>query len=107
MDATPSFGGTMISEVPSNPQMTLRKWHHRNWEGFVFSDLPKPESFYMKCVIYEGKESRVDPSHIIMSNDIIFFQIYALYKQATVGDINTERPGMLDFKGKAKWDSVS
>ncbi|XP_069472709.1 acyl-CoA-binding protein [Ambystoma mexicanum] len=31
--------------------------------------------------------------------------LYALYKQACVGDINTARPGMLDFKGKAKWDS--
>lgn len=31
--------------------------------------------------------------------------IYSHYKQATVGDINTERPGMLDFKGKAKWDA--
>jgi len=32
-------------------------------------------------------------------------KIYALYKQATVGDVNTDRPGMLDFKGKAKWDA--
>ncbi|XP_072273960.1 acyl-CoA-binding protein [Pyxicephalus adspersus] len=32
-------------------------------------------------------------------------QLYALYKQATVGDVNTARPGMLDFKGKAKWDA--
>ncbi|XP_070565494.1 acyl-CoA-binding protein-like isoform X1 [Ptychodera flava] len=32
-------------------------------------------------------------------------EIYALFKQATVGDINTDRPGMLDFKGKAKWDA--
>ncbi|XP_059194690.1 acyl-CoA-binding domain-containing protein 7 [Centropristis striata] len=31
--------------------------------------------------------------------------LYGLYKQATVGEINTERPGMLDFKGKAKWDA--
>ena len=30
---------------------------------------------------------------------------YALFKQGTVGDINTERPGMLDMKGKAKWDA--
>ncbi|EHB16296.1 Acyl-CoA-binding protein [Heterocephalus glaber] len=30
--------------------------------------------------------------------------IYSHYKQATVGNINTERPGMLDLKGKAKWD---
>merc|ERR1712141_155570 len=39
-----------------------------------------------------------------LSNDELK-EIYALYKQATVGDINTDRPGMLDFKGKAKWDS--
>lgn len=51
-------------------------------------------------------------------------EIYALYKQATVGDVNVgnesskivvlsnfsldvykARPGMLDFKGKAKWDA--
>jgi diazepam-binding inhibitor (GABA receptor modulator, acyl-CoA-binding protein) len=31
--------------------------------------------------------------------------IYSLFKQATVGDVNTSRPGMLDFKGKAKWDA--
>lgn len=33
--------------------------------------------------------------------------LYGLYKQATVGDINTDRPGTfsIDFKGKAKWDA--
>jgi diazepam-binding inhibitor (GABA receptor modulating acyl-CoA-binding protein) len=31
--------------------------------------------------------------------------LYANFKQGTVGDVNTERPGMLDFKGKAKWDA--
>ncbi|XP_041649052.1 acyl-CoA-binding domain-containing protein 7 [Cheilinus undulatus] len=31
--------------------------------------------------------------------------LYGLYKQALVGDIDTERPGMLDLKGKAKWDA--
>ena len=31
--------------------------------------------------------------------------LYKFYKQATVGDINTARPGMLDFAGKAKWDA--
>jgi len=25
-------------------------------------------------------------------------EVYALYKQATIGDVNTSRPGMLDFK---------
>ena len=32
-------------------------------------------------------------------------QVYALFKQGTLGDVNTARPGMLDFKGKAKWDA--
>ena len=32
-------------------------------------------------------------------------EFYGLFKQATVGDTNTERPGMFDLKGKAKWDA--
>merc|ERR1712055_943306 len=32
-------------------------------------------------------------------------EVYGLYKQASEGDCNTARPGMLDLKGKAKWDS--
>mgnify|MGYP003972261451 CR=1 FL=1 len=31
--------------------------------------------------------------------------LYKFFKQATVGDVNTSRPGMLDFAGKAKWDA--
>lgn len=38
-------------------------------------------------------------------SDTDLLVLYALYKQATVGDCNTARPGMLDFKGKAKWDA--
>ena len=32
-------------------------------------------------------------------------ELYALFKQATLGDCDTARPGMMDFKGKAKWDA--
>ena len=32
-------------------------------------------------------------------------EIYALFKQGSVGNVNTDRPGMMDFKGKAKWDA--
>ncbi len=31
--------------------------------------------------------------------------LYGLYKQATVGDNNTPKPGMLDMKGNVKWNS--
>lgn len=37
-------------------------------------------------------------------NDALL-SLYKYFKQATVGDVNTERPGMMDFKGKAKWDA--
>ncbi|XP_026475424.1 acyl-CoA-binding protein homolog [Ctenocephalides felis] len=30
-------------------------------------------------------------------------ELYALFKQATVGDNNTSKPGMFDLKAKAKW----
>lgn len=32
-------------------------------------------------------------------------EVYSLFKQGKVGDCNTTRPGMLDIKGKAKWDA--
>jgi len=32
-------------------------------------------------------------------------ELYSLYKQATQGDVSGSRPGMLDFKGRAKYDS--
>jgi acyl-CoA-binding protein len=31
--------------------------------------------------------------------------LYALYKQATVGDVAGARPGMFDVKGRAKYDA--
>ena len=34
-------------------------------------------------------------------------QMYALYKQATSGDVDGERPGMTDFVARAKWDAWS
>ena len=34
-------------------------------------------------------------------------ELYALYKQATSGDVSGSRPGMLDMKGRAKYDAWS
>ena len=31
--------------------------------------------------------------------------LYALFKQGSAGDVTGARPGMLDFKGRAKWDA--
>ena len=32
-------------------------------------------------------------------------ELYALYKQGSAGDVDGKRPGMLDIKGRAKWDA--
>ena len=38
------------------------------------------------------------------SNDDLL-ALYALYKQGTDGDVSGSRPGMLDIKGRAKYDA--
>lgn len=32
-------------------------------------------------------------------------KLYALYKQATTGDVDGKRPGFSDMVGRAKWDA--
>merc|ERR1711988_102159 len=32
-------------------------------------------------------------------------EVYALFKQSTVGDVNTTAPGMFDLAEKAKWNA--
>ncbi|NMB73809.1 MAG: acyl-CoA-binding protein [Myxococcales bacterium] len=35
----------------------------------------------------------------------VLLELYGLFKQASVGDVTGSRPGMLDFKGRAKFDA--
>jgi diazepam-binding inhibitor (GABA receptor modulating acyl-CoA-binding protein) len=39
-----------------------------------------------------------------LGNDVML-DMYALYKQATAGDVSGSRPGMLDLRGRAKYDA--
>lgn len=39
-----------------------------------------------------------------LGNDTLL-ELYALYKQATAGNASGDRPGMLDIKGRAKFDA--
>ena len=41
--------------------------------------------------------------HVKELSDEKKLKLYGLYKQATIGDINIEEPGLLNFKAKAKW----
>ena len=38
-------------------------------------------------------------------DNMTLLKIYALYKQASSGDANGQRPGMTDMIGRAKWDA--
>ena len=40
------------------------------------------------------------------SNDQLL-ELYALYKQGSEGDVSGKRPGLLDIKGRAKYDAWS
>ncbi len=35
----------------------------------------------------------------------LLLRLYALFKQATMGDVAGDRPGALDFKARAKYDA--
>ncbi|KAF9335080.1 Acyl-CoA-binding domain-containing protein 1 [Podila minutissima] len=58
----------------------------------------------MPSAEFEAAAAKAKSFTVAPSNDDLL-QLYALFKQATVGDINTTRPGFTDFKGKAKWDA--
>lgn len=38
-------------------------------------------------------------------DNFTLLRIYALYKQGTEGDVSGERPGAMDFVGRAKFDA--
>ena len=38
------------------------------------------------------------------ANDVLL-KLYALYKQATEGDVSGDKPGMFDFKAMAKYNA--
>jgi acyl-CoA-binding protein len=53
---------------------------------------------------FEDAQKRVKALSTRPSNDDLL-ELYALFKQATVGDVTGSRPGMLDLKGRAKFDA--
>ena len=55
---------------------------------------------------FEAAVKRVNGLPKTPSNDVLL-KLYGLYKQATSGDVSGKRPGMLDPKGRAKYDAWS
>ena len=55
---------------------------------------------------FEAAAARAQQLPTKPSNTVLL-QLYALYKQATDGDLTGERPGGFDFKAIAKYDAYS
>ena len=53
---------------------------------------------------FNDAKARVENLSKRPSNDELL-DLYAFYKQATEGDVSGSRPGMLDLKGRAKYDA--
>ena len=53
---------------------------------------------------FKAAKGRVEDLKKRPSNDQLL-DLYGLYKQATDGDATGSRPGMLDLKGRAKFDA--
>jgi diazepam-binding inhibitor (GABA receptor modulator, acyl-CoA-binding protein) len=58
------------------------------------SDLPQR---------FSDAQARIKPV-TGLGNDTML-ELYALFKQASSGDVSGSRPGMLDLRGRAKYDA--
>jgi len=52
-----------------------------------------------ETAVAESKQLPEKPGNMTL------LKIYALYKQATAGDVEGKRPGFGDMVGRAKWDA--
>jgi diazepam-binding inhibitor (GABA receptor modulator, acyl-CoA-binding protein) len=52
-----------------------------------------------EAAVAESKQLPEKPDNMTL------LKIYALYKQATAGDVDGKRPGFTDMVGRAKWDA--
>jgi acyl-CoA-binding protein len=59
--------------------------------------MPLAEDFASAQARVKGLKTTPDSSELL--------ELYALFKQGTQGDVQGARPGMLDFKGRAKYDA--
>merc|ERR1711935_352540 len=100
--SSPSFLTSLSCQQGSNTPPS-DKQNLKNFTSKISQNLKNKMSI---ATFEEAVETISNKMNKTMSNDELK-EIYALYKQATVGDVNVDRPGMLDFKGKAKWDAWS
>ena len=52
---------------------------------------------------FTDAQARIKPVTGLGNDQLL--ELYALYKQSTEGDVRGARPGMLDVRGRAKYDA--
>ncbi|KAG8004625.1 Metalloreductase STEAP2 [Nibea albiflora] len=79
----------------------------RGWEKSRHIRFTLPDDGCRNGLEDESFERAVEEVKVLKQrpNNGELSDLYGLYKQVTVGDINIERPGMFDFAGRAKWDA--
>ncbi|PVD30841.1 hypothetical protein C0Q70_10116 [Pomacea canaliculata] len=76
------------------------------WVTRIGSDLDDDIGYYAKADSKAFQKAAEEVKNLKQKpTDDEMLKVYALFKQGTVGDCNTDRPGLLDLKGKAKWDA--
>jgi diazepam-binding inhibitor (GABA receptor modulating acyl-CoA-binding protein) len=59
--------------------------------------IPTDEQFNISAFVVKSLKTTPDNNELL--------ELYALYKQATCGDCDVEKPGSLNFKQKSKWNA--
>ena len=77
-----------------------RRAHRR----FARAEPPCHPASVSTSADFEAAQARVKTLTSTPSPDELL-ELYALFKQSTKGDVTGSRPGMLDFKGRAKFDA--
>jgi len=50
-------------------------------------------------------KATIDAKQLPSQDNDTLLSLYAYFKQATVGDVNTEKPSFFNFKDTAKWSA--
>jgi acyl-CoA-binding protein len=66
-----------------------------------------PEEYRIMADLKSQFEQAVKDSKALPEkpDNMTLLKIYALYKQASSGDVDGKRPGFSDMVGRAKWDA--
>ncbi|KAJ8626054.1 hypothetical protein MRB53_019361 [Persea americana] len=91
--------GSVVQMAKSWQQLTygFEGSESKEEEGKQVTDMGLKEEFEEYA-----EKAKALPETISNENKLI---LYANYKQATVGPVNTTRPGMFNIKDRAKWDA--